>query len=219
MAQAIKHLQLVVEQIDEPLPGVKRLTLVDQDHWRLPAFRPGAHIDLHLKKGLVRTYSLCNNPADCRRYVVAVKREATGRGGSIYIHDQLCKGQVIRVSVPRSGLDFSTEAMNIFIAGGIGITPFVSAIRTPELEGKSDYVLHWASMGKPSLIDMLEPAGASQGSCRLIHATNRVLSSACVAASMTLWRSGLSVTTLIGDQLRVRPAQRAGWRSRAWRYV
>lgn len=40
MPKAIKHLQAVVREIDEPLPGVKRLVLTDQDGWRLPAFRP-----------------------------------------------------------------------------------------------------------------------------------------------------------------------------------
>lgn len=158
MAKPIKHLQTVVQQIDEPRPGVKRLVLADQDGWRLPAFRPGAHIDLHLGNGLVRTYSLCNDPADCRRYVVAVKRDGAGRGGSCHIHDELRAGETMGVSIPRGGLAFSHQAMNVFIAGGIGVTPFVSAILALEREGKTNYVLHWASMGEPSLIDMLEPA-------------------------------------------------------------
>ncbi len=65
----------------------------------------------------------------------------------------------------------------------------------------------------------LVQAGASQDSCRLIHAANRVLFSACSCSRMTASRSGLSVTTPIGDQLRVFPDQRAGLASRAWRYV
>jgi len=158
MASPIKHLQLLVQALDEPVPGVKRLLLADQDGWRLPAFRPGAHIDLHLDGGLVRTYSLCNDPEDDRRYIVAVKKEANGRGGSRYIHETLQPGQTIGVSVPRSGLEFADSAMNVFIAGGIGITPFVSAIRTLERQGRNNYVLHWASMGPPSLGDMLQPA-------------------------------------------------------------
>jgi len=59
--------------------------------------------------------------------------------------------------------------------------------------------------------------GARQDSCRLIHAINRFLSSAWRWSRMTALRSGLSVTAAIGDQSRVRPDQRAGWRSRAWR--
>jgi len=158
MAKPIKHLQAVVRSIDEPMPGIKRLVLADQDDWRLPAFHPGAHIDLHLDGGLTRTYSLCNDPADCRRYIVAVKKEDSGRGGSRYIHEQLRPGDKIGVSVPRSGLALAPTAMNIFIAGGIGVTPFVSAILALEREHKENYVLHWTSRGNPSLADMLQPA-------------------------------------------------------------
>lgn len=61
--------------------------------------------------------------------------------------------------------------------------------------------------------------GASQGSCRLIHAINCFVSSALSCLRMTASRSGLRVTAPIGDQSRVRPDQRAGFRSRAWRYV
>ncbi len=60
-------------------------------------------------------------------------------------------------------------------------------------------------------------AGASQDSCRLIHATNRVLFSARTWSRMTASRSGFSVTAPIGDQLRVFFDQRAGLPSRAWR--
>jgi ferredoxin-NADP reductase len=158
MAKAIKQLQAVVQAVDEPMPGVKRFTLADQDGWRLPAFNPGAHVDVHLKDGLVRTYSLCNEPADNRRYVIAVKREDLGRGGSRYMHEDLTLGTVVGVSVPRSGLSLSRTAPNVFIAGGIGITPFISAIRALELEGQTNYVLHWASMGEPSLLEMIRVA-------------------------------------------------------------
>ncbi|MGB6104632.1 MAG: PDR/VanB family oxidoreductase [Pusillimonas sp.] len=158
MAKPIKHLQVMVRAIDEPIPGVRRLVLADQDDWRLPAFHPGAHIDLHLGSGLTRTYSLCNDPADCRRYIVAVKKEHSGRGGSRYIHEALRPGDLIGVSVPRSGLAFAPAAMNVFIAGGIGVTPFVSAALALEHQGKKNYVLHWATRGDPSLADMLQPA-------------------------------------------------------------
>jgi vanillate O-demethylase ferredoxin subunit len=132
--------------------------LTDKEHWRLPAFRPGAHVDVHLGGGLVRTYSLCNDLQDNRRYVVAVKRESNGRGGSRFMHDELQAGTTVGVSVPRGGMALHPSEMNVFVAGGIGITPFISAIRKLESEGATNYVLHWASMGEPSLLDMIRPA-------------------------------------------------------------
>lgn len=166
MARSIKTVTVDVIAIDEPTPGVKRFVLADQDGWTLPAFRPGAHIDVHLAPHLVRTYSLCNDPTDNARYVIAVKREDEGRGGSRYMHDQLAVGSRIGVSLPRAGISASDDELNLFVAGGIGITPFVSAIRDMERRGKTNYMLHWASTGQPSLIDMLG-AAVSAGRVRL----------------------------------------------------
>lgn len=160
-AKAIKTVAVTVSSVDEPWPGVKRIVLNDQDNWPLPPFSPGAHIDLHLGGGLVRTYSLCNEPAKNDRYVIAVKRQVAGRGGSAYIHDNLAEGTCVGVSLPRGGIQTVDSAMNVFIAGGIGVTPFISAIRDLELRGQTNYVLHWSSMGAPSLIDMLGEAVAA----------------------------------------------------------
>lgn len=168
MARPIKTVTVDVVGMDEPRPGVKRFTLADPDAWTLPPFRPGAHIDVHLGPHLVRTYSLCNDPADAARYVIAVKRDADGRGGSRFMHDELKLGSRMGVSLPRSGVEVSPRAMNIFIAGGIGVTPFVSAILDMERQGLSNYTLHWSSMGEPSLLDMLEPA-VSGGRVRLYN--------------------------------------------------
>ena len=168
MVAPIKTVILVIKQIDEPCPGVKRYVLEDEDKWPLPPFMPGAHIDVHLGAGLVRTYSLCNEPSNNRQYVIAVKREASGRGGSKYIHDQLKIGDHIGVSLPRGGIRVDDRSMNIFVAGGVGITPFISAIRDLEVRGKANYVLHWSNMGEPSLIDMLAVA-QTEGRVRLYN--------------------------------------------------
>jgi ferredoxin-NADP reductase len=86
-AMPITTVKTVVETIERDGADVKVFSLVDPDHWELPPFRPGAHIDLHLPGNMVRTYSLCNDPADSKRYLIAVKRERDGRGGSLRLHD------------------------------------------------------------------------------------------------------------------------------------
>lgn len=170
MAKAIKTVSTVVSKVEDLGNDTKRFTLVDQDDWELPPFRAGAHIDVHLDQGLVRTYSLCNEPDDDRRYVIAVKREREGRGGSNFLHDRVEAGQPISVSLPRGGIALDQEGTNVFLAGGIGVTPFISAIRHLERRGRSNYVLHWTSRGRPVLTDMIAPA-IGAGRVRLYDTT------------------------------------------------
>jgi len=162
MAKPIKTVSTVVAEIEDTGAGVRKFVLADQDDWELPSFRPGAHIDVHLAPGLVRTYSLCNEPADNRRYVIAVKCEQDGRGGSKFMHEQLAVGDRIGVSIPRGGIALSPHATNVFVAGGIGVTPFISAIRHLERQGLTNYVLHWASRGEPNLLGMIPQTASAR---------------------------------------------------------
>lgn len=161
MAKPIKTVSTVVSRIEDLRNGTKRFTLVDEDHWELPPFKPGAHIDLHLEPRLVRTYSLCNDPEDNRRYLIAVKRDQDGRGGSKFLHDQVRVGDRIGVSLPRGGIAPNPDLMNVFVAGGIGVTPFISVVQHLERHGRANYALHWISRGRPVLLDMIETAVAA----------------------------------------------------------
>ncbi|SIS69229.1 PDR/VanB family oxidoreductase [Paracoccus saliphilus] len=154
----IRTVSTVIRHTSEPIPGIRVMVLQDEDGWELPPFRPGAHIDIHLEKRLVRTYSLCNAPHENDRYVIAVKREEMGRGGSIFVHDRLAVGQHLQVSLPRGGMEVDPQEMNIFIAGGIGITPFCSVIRDMEYRGLANYRLYWSSNGPACLPEMIQPA-------------------------------------------------------------
>jgi ferredoxin-NADP reductase len=90
----------------------------------LPGGEPGSHIGLHLPGGIVRQYSLVTSDGDARSYVVGVKRDANGRGGSAYMHEQLRVGAVIQVEAPRNNFPLDEQAEDtILFAGGIGITP------------------------------------------------------------------------------------------------
>lgn len=152
----------IVRSIAEGGAGIKLFTLADPDDWELPPFRPGAHVDLHLPGGLVRTYSLCNDPADNTRYVVAVKRETNGRGGSIVLHDDVKVGDVIGVSLPRGGLHLDEKIASFaFIGGGIGVTPFLSAANYLKRIGRTDFQLHVIARGALPLPDLLVPLMAS----------------------------------------------------------
>ena len=99
----------------------------------LPAFSAGAHIDIHLGNDLVRQYSLCGDLHDHDRWRVAVLHEVDGRGGSAIIHDQVRVGDVLTVSAPRNHFPLEPAKEYLFIAGGIGITPFLPMIQEADL--------------------------------------------------------------------------------------
>ncbi|MDO9403833.1 MAG: PDR/VanB family oxidoreductase [Polaromonas sp.] len=91
----------------------------------LPPFAAGAHIDVHVG-GLVRQYSLCNNPAERHRYLIAVLREPQSRGGSTAIHDHVQVGQTLRISAPRNLFPLAPAAPHsLLLAAGVGVTPIL----------------------------------------------------------------------------------------------
>ena len=93
----------------------------------LPAFAAGAHIDVVLADDMVRQYSLCNAPSDNGRYVIAVKCEQEGRGGSRALHTNVQAGSRLTISEPRNNFPLNTDARDyVLIAGGIGATPILS---------------------------------------------------------------------------------------------
>jgi ferredoxin-NADP reductase/nitrite reductase/ring-hydroxylating ferredoxin subunit len=103
----------------------------------LPAHQPGAHIDVHLPNGLVRQYSITNGPDETTAYVIGVKREAAGGGGSACLHDAVREGDVLAISPPLNNFPLRRDALHtVFIAGGIGLTPLLAMARTLELDGR-----------------------------------------------------------------------------------
>ncbi|GAA4329783.1 PDR/VanB family oxidoreductase [Pigmentiphaga soli] len=99
--------------------------LADPEGTPLPAFSAGAHIDVHLGNGLVRQYSLCNNPNDRHRYMLGVLRDPVSRGGSVAMH-ALREGDEVEISEPRNHFPLAAEARHsILLAGGIGVTPIL----------------------------------------------------------------------------------------------
>lgn len=111
----------------------------------LPGFTAGAHIELHLPSGLRRSYSLLNDPNETHRYCIGVNRDAHSRGGSRYMHEQLRTGAVLTIGAPRNlfAMDESSP-FNVFIAGGIGITPMLGMIARSQAMG-TPWRLHYAA--------------------------------------------------------------------------
>src|SRR5262249_22921042 len=103
--------------------ATKLCTFARVDGGKLPAYAPGAHIDLHLPNGLVRQFSLVAPNSDPDSYIVGVKRDAASRGGSRYIIEEMRAGHQIKISPPRNNFPLVENAEPVvLIAGGIGIT-------------------------------------------------------------------------------------------------
>lgn len=99
------------------------LELADVAGRPLPAFAAGSHIDVHLGSGLVRQYSLCNNPAETDRYLIGVLLDPQSRGGSRAMH-ALEVGAELDISLPKNHFALAHSAQrSLLLAGGIGITP------------------------------------------------------------------------------------------------
>lgn len=140
--------------------GVLTLVLADPLGRRLPAWAPGAHIDLALDTGYTRQYSLCGDRFDPFRYRVGVLREKDGRGGSAYIHDVLRVGDMVGLGGPRNNFPLVPADRLTFVAGGIGITPLLPMLRQADALGIEWSLLYGGrtrhSMG---FLDELAPYG------------------------------------------------------------
>ena len=128
----------------------------------LPAFEAGSHIDLHLPNGMVRSYSLCNDSREHHRYVVAVLKDRTSRGGSRCVHEQLRIGTELTISNPRNNFPLHEDASHsVLIAGGIGVTPILCMARRLHQLGRSFEVMCFArSRQHMAFIDDVQALGA-----------------------------------------------------------
>jgi ferredoxin-NADP reductase len=127
--------EFVVDRREFAADGVLALTLRHPLGEELPAWEPGAHVDVVLGPELERQYSLCGDPADRSVWRIAVLREPDGRGGSAHVHEQLGQGDKVRVRGPRNHFRLESAPRYRFIAGGIGITPILPMLAAAEAAG------------------------------------------------------------------------------------
>jgi cytochrome P450/ferredoxin-NADP reductase len=139
-----------VESIDTASDGVVTLELRRPDGGALPPWEPGAHIDLVLGEVPTRQYSLCGDPRDRSSFRIGVLRDPGGRGSSLYVHDRLKTGDVVRVRGPRNHFPLVAAPRYLFIAGGIGITPLLPMIAEADAAG-ADWNLVYGGRHRASM--------------------------------------------------------------------
>ena len=137
-----------VSQIETITAHVKRFTFTAATGAPLPAFSGGSHIIVQMQDGAnsySNAYSLMSSPLDTNHYQIAVRLEEDSKGGSRFLHQSVKPGDTLTISTPNNLFALAPQARkHILIAGGIGITPFLSQI--PELEqSHADWQLHYCS--------------------------------------------------------------------------
>jgi 3-ketosteroid 9alpha-monooxygenase subunit B len=105
-----------------------------------------------------RCYSLSSSPHDDGPLTVTVKRTADGYASN-WICDHLRPGSTIR-SLPPSGIftPASLDADLLLLAGGSGVTPVMSILRTALARGTGRIVLFYANRDERSVIFAAELA-------------------------------------------------------------
>lgn len=145
--------EVQVSQVEPLTEQVKRFTLVATDGKPLPAFTGGSHVIVQMSDGdnqYSNAYSLLSSPHDTSCYQIAVRLEENSRGGSRFLHQQVKVGDRLTISTPNNLFALIPSARkHLFIAGGIGITPFLSHMA--ELQHSDvDWQLHYCSRNPES---------------------------------------------------------------------
>jgi ferredoxin-NADP reductase len=149
----------------------------------LPAYEPGAHIDLHLPSGLLRNYSLTTAQPEPSTYTVGIKRDPASRGGSRFIHDELRVGTTLKIGGPRNNFRLREDAAHtVLIAGGIGITPIWCMAQRLGALGR-DWRLHYACRSRDDMAFLKELAAMPQAALHFDDERGCFLDVAAVVAA------------------------------------
>jgi len=137
-------LTLRLEAIRYAAQGVHLFEFADPEGRPLPAYEPGAHLDVHMPGGIVRQYSLARPWRAGQGYLVGIKLDPATRGGSRYMHEQARVGQTFAIGGPRNNFPLAGDApRSVLIAGGIGITPIWCMAQALEAIGAA-FEVHYA---------------------------------------------------------------------------
>ncbi|VVD85092.1 ferredoxin [Pandoraea iniqua] len=160
------NLSAMVRTLRYEAAGIMSIELVpaaggDAQSSTFPGFTPGAHIDLHLPSGLLRSYSLVNAPGENNRYVLGILADPKSRGGSRFIHDNFRVGMTLDISAPRNHFELDESAAHtVLVAGGIGVTPILCMYRRLRSLGRSVKLLYCARTApQAAFIDEIRALG------------------------------------------------------------
>ena len=171
-------LQLRVVEARELNPLIRLIRLRADNGAALPAFTAGAHlrVQVELPDGNTdwRHYSLinlstsrdsCSAPTE---YVIAIRREDEGRGGSRFMHQRVQPGQVLAIEAPKNEFPLREHGgCAVLVAGGIGVTPLVS-MAAQRVAEQAPVRMHYAGRSR-ELMAFLPELQALLGETLRVH--------------------------------------------------
>lgn len=131
-AQRSDRLHVQIAAIRELSPNVKEFTLVPRKGNRLPTFTAGSHVLVDVpttEQTLSKPYSLTSCPRELGHYQIVVSKAKSSQGLSHFMHECARVGSSLAISLPVRGIELVAAAKrHVLIAGGMGITPFLSQL-------------------------------------------------------------------------------------------
>ncbi len=147
MSDRAPKIAVMVTDVVEVTPLIKRFRFAALDGAPLPSFAGGAHVVVEMRDGDIlrrNAYSLMSRPTDRSHYTISVRRDDVGRGGSRYLHDNVRPGARLAISYPVNLFPVEQRAgKHLLIAGGIGITPFLATLDQLHRD-RRPFELHYA---------------------------------------------------------------------------
>lgn len=125
--------ELRIARIFDETPDVKTFRMISPDGGPLPFEHvAGQYLNLALEidgKRVNRSYTIASSPTRAQYCEISVKRCGHASG---HLHATLREGQTLKVSAPAGKFVFAgPEAKRVvLIAGGVGITPMMSIVRS-----------------------------------------------------------------------------------------
>ncbi|WP_158882856.1 ferredoxin--NADP reductase [Amycolatopsis anabasis] len=150
------HKLTVAEVVAETADARSVVLRIPGDRAEAFRYRPGQFLTLRVPSeqtgSVARCYSLSSAPHEDGALKVTVKRTADGYGSN-WICDNVCAGMEIEV-LPPAGVftPKSFDADLLLFAGGSGITPVMSILKTALREGSGRIVLVYANRDERSVI-------------------------------------------------------------------
>ncbi len=145
-----------VEQINLEREDVISLTLNPDKKWK--GFIPGQYIQVSIEiNGVIfhRIFSISSSISDFedkKQIRLTIQKQ---HGGKVtpYIFDSLKAGEYIRISEAMGvfTLENSRQSNILMVAGGVGITPILSMLKSVEINDRNISLLYYATSEKPHL--------------------------------------------------------------------